>query len=418
MAFRCHQACLYGVACSAQRGGRVLPSLQRSSVAQRRCRQAAAPASSQRQASVQQQLRQRQQQQQQQQQQPAVLAGDTREAAAAAGALAGCLALGAVLAGAGLAWDPALPPGAVLPSSALGWAYFLAWSLSFWPQLVANATRRSVEGLSADYVLYSTLGYAAYAAYTGGLLFWDPARDAYLAAHGGSPPDVQLTDLLFAGHALAVSLATLVQCAVYDDGGRRDGLATSATCRWVVGGSVAAIAAAAVAAALQWAAPDVVVVVAAGGGPEEVVAAGAIIDTALAVAADAGPAASAVASAAATADVAAAAAADVAASAALNAGAVLPASPAGLEADLAAALAAAAPIPGAPTPAPGLLTLWGLLGSVKLVMTLIKYTPQVALNAARRSTEGWSLSNVLLDLGGGLLSFAQVCCNNDVLMTL
>jgi len=44
-------------------------------------------------------------------------------------------------------------------------------------------------------------------------------------------------------------------------------------------------------------------------------------------------------------------------------------------------------------------------------MTLIKYTPQALLNAQRRSTQGWSINNVLLDLSGGLLSFAQVGLN-------
>lgn len=44
-------------------------------------------------------------------------------------------------------------------------------------------------------------------------------------------------------------------------------------------------------------------------------------------------------------------------------------------------------------------------------MTLIKYTPQALLNMERRSTEGWSINNVLLDLSGGILSFAQVGLN-------
>ena len=45
---------------------------------------------------------------------------------------------------------------------------------------------------------------------------------------------------------------------------------------------------------------------------------------------------------------------------------------------------------------------------VKLVVTMIKYTPQLLLNWSRRSTEGWSVHNVLLDLAGGVLSLAQL----------
>ena len=33
------------------------------------------------------------------------------------------------------------------------------------------------------------------------------------------------------------------------------------------------------------------------------------------------------------------------------------------------------------------------------------------LNAERKSTEGWQINNVLLDLAGGLLSFAQIGVN-------
>jgi cystinosin len=52
-----------------------------------------------------------------------------------------------------------------------------------------------------------------------------------------------------------------------------------------------------------------------------------------------------------------------------------------------------------------------LLGTIKVSMTLIKYTPQALLNHRRRSTEGWQINNVLLDLAGGLLSFGQIGLN-------
>eukprot|EP00775_Hariotina_reticulata_P009904 gene9904-10061_t len=52
-----------------------------------------------------------------------------------------------------------------------------------------------------------------------------------------------------------------------------------------------------------------------------------------------------------------------------------------------------------------------LLGTIKVSMTLIKYTPQALLNHRRQSTEGWQINNVLLDLAGGLLSFGQIGLN-------
>jgi cystinosin len=44
---------------------------------------------------------------------------------------------------------------------------------------------------------------------------------------------------------------------------------------------------------------------------------------------------------------------------------------------------------------------------VKLIVTLIKYTPQVLVNYRNRSTKGWSIVQILLDFSGGILSIAQ-----------
>jgi len=54
--------------------------------------------------------------------------------------------------------------------------------------------------------------------------------------------------------------------------------------------------------------------------------------------------------------------------------------------------------------------LWFLyyLSLVKLVISFIKYCPQVYLNFRRKSTVGWNIVNVLLDFSGGLLSVAQL----------
>jgi len=44
---------------------------------------------------------------------------------------------------------------------------------------------------------------------------------------------------------------------------------------------------------------------------------------------------------------------------------------------------------------------------VKLIVTFIKYAPQVIVNYRNRSTEGWSISQILLDFSGGILSISQ-----------
>lgn len=52
------------------------------------------------------------------------------------------------------------------------------------------------------------------------------------------------------------------------------------------------------------------------------------------------------------------------------------------------------------------------LSYVKLVITLVKYTPQIMTNYRHRSTVGWSIWQILLDLLGGFLSIAQQCVDS------
>lgn len=49
-----------------------------------------------------------------------------------------------------------------------------------------------------------------------------------------------------------------------------------------------------------------------------------------------------------------------------------------------------------------------VLSYIKIFISLIKYIPQVLLNFRRKSTMGWSIWNILLDLTGGTLSDLQV----------
>lgn len=47
-------------------------------------------------------------------------------------------------------------------SAALGGMYFIAWSVSFWPQVFENRRRQTTVGLSADYSALNVLGFACY----------------------------------------------------------------------------------------------------------------------------------------------------------------------------------------------------------------------------------------------------------------
>eukprot|EP00038_Savillea_parva_P025982 m.50521 g.50521 ORF g.50521 m.50521 type:complete len:282 (+) comp7242_c0_seq2:284-1129(+) len=101
----------------------------------------------------------------------------------------------------------------------IGWIYFFAWSLSFYPQVYYNWTRKSVVGLNFDYLIYNITGFLAYAAYNICFYYVEPVKREYLSNHDTMP--VQLNDVFFAVHAVLLTLVTIVQCFIYERGDQR-----------------------------------------------------------------------------------------------------------------------------------------------------------------------------------------------------
>eukprot|EP00249_Psilotum_nudum_P010185 c22387_g1_i1 orf=296-1126(+) len=54
------------------------------------------------------------------------------------------------------------------------------------------------------------------------------------------------------------------------------------------------------------------------------------------------------------------------------------------------------------------LWLVSIFSIIQVIMTAIKYIPQAWMNFGRKSTVGWSIGNILLDLSGGLGNFLQM----------
>lgn len=52
---------------------------------------------------------------------------------------------------------------------------------------------------------------------------------------------------------------------------------------------------------------------------------------------------------------------------------------------------------------------------VKLIVTVVKYTPQMVANYRNGSTKGWSIYQILLDFSGGLLSLGQLAIDSYLL---
>lgn len=103
----------------------------------------------------------------------------------------------------------------------VGWSYFTAWSISFYPQIYLNYQRKSVVGLNFDFLLLNIIGFAAYSVYNLFVFFDSSVQKEYEVAHPHSPIPVLLNDVFFAVHALFACLLTVLQCLIYYRGSQR-----------------------------------------------------------------------------------------------------------------------------------------------------------------------------------------------------
>ncbi|KAM7410647.1 hypothetical protein PAMA_001876 [Pampus argenteus] len=106
-------------------------------------------------------------------------------------------------------------------SEVIGWIYFLAWSVSFYPQAVENWRRKSVVGLNFDFLALNLTGFIAYSVFNIGL-FWVPyIKEEFLERnHNGINP-VNANDVFFSLHAFLLCLVYIIQAAVYERGGQK-----------------------------------------------------------------------------------------------------------------------------------------------------------------------------------------------------
>ncbi len=196
-------------------------------------------------------------------------------------------------------------------SSVMGWTYFAAWSLSFYPQVILNYQRKSVQGLSLDYVMLNIIGFCSYSVYN--LFFYadSATKRAYERTHHGSSNTVELNDVFFSLHAVTLTTITIIQIVLYRAAGQ-----TVSRLATVLAGSALAITA-------------VYAVLCAVGAR------------------------------------------------------------------------------GGRTPFNWLDWLF-FLSYLKVAISLCKYSPQVYIIYKRKSTTGWNIWNVLLDITGGVLSICQL----------
>ncbi|XP_005734285.1 cystinosin [Pundamilia nyererei] len=106
-------------------------------------------------------------------------------------------------------------------SEVIGWIYFLAWSVSFYPQAFENWRRKSVVGLNFDFLALNLTGFIAYSVFNIGL-FWIPSiKEEFLKRNPNGINPVNANDVFFSLHAVLLCLVYVSQATVYERGGQR-----------------------------------------------------------------------------------------------------------------------------------------------------------------------------------------------------
>jgi len=101
-----------------------------------------------------------------------------------------------------------------------GWLYNLIWALSYYPQIIKNWQRRSVDGLSIDMILFNLFGYFMYSLFNLSLYFDDPLRDDYMKEFDARQHPVFLYDLLLCIHNVLATAVELGQIFMYRESSR------------------------------------------------------------------------------------------------------------------------------------------------------------------------------------------------------
>lgn len=136
-------------------------------------------------------------------------------------------------------------------SSVIGWLYFVAWSISFYPQIWINFKRRSVTGLNFDFLALNLVGFALYSAYNLCVFFSSGIQTEYLNRYPRGLIPVLANDVIFSVHALFATCLTIAQCFFYDRGLQQVSL-KAITFIITIGGAVVLLAALSVGSLVNW----------------------------------------------------------------------------------------------------------------------------------------------------------------------
>ena len=106
--------------------------------------------------------------------------------------------------------------GLIIASVIVGWAYFVAWSINSYPQIWLNFKRKSVIGLSFDFLAHNVLGHVSYTIFNVCFYFGESFQEEYFTRfpHGQTP--VLLNDVFCALHGILECTIIISQCFLYE----------------------------------------------------------------------------------------------------------------------------------------------------------------------------------------------------------
>jgi len=100
-------------------------------------------------------------------------------------------------------------------SSFLGWIYFSAWSLSYYPQIILNYQNKNVEGISIDYYAYNIFDVSTYLLYNIFFYYNKTIQNQYKSFFHKSNL-VEINDVAFSLHGFTLVCLTIFQIFYYN----------------------------------------------------------------------------------------------------------------------------------------------------------------------------------------------------------
>ncbi|KAL3269897.1 hypothetical protein HHI36_008954 [Cryptolaemus montrouzieri] len=112
----------------------------------------------------------------------------------------------------------------------IGWLYFAAWTISFYPQIYINYKTKSVVGLNFDSLAFNLIGFTLYTIFNIGLYFINSVKEEYFDRYPRGLNPVHLNDVFFSVHAVLATRIIIIQCCIY----KRDKQKVSITARLII----------------------------------------------------------------------------------------------------------------------------------------------------------------------------------------